>query len=130
MRTAKLRLLIIFASYALSYFLAVYFGYIYAIFTSDSLGGSFIPSDAAQWIVGLPLALIGFVIFLLHTVGGKNVWWWAGISLIPAILFEVFLDPFHIYIPALVGLIAWGLGTLANKTLTKLAPQFMAKMGK
>lgn len=120
MRVTWIRLIAILVAYILTYFLAVYFGYIYSLFTTSSLGGSFISSDAAQWVVGLPLALIFLITFLLHGFGGKLVWWWVIISLIPAILFEFFLDPFHVYIPALVGLIAWGLGTMANKTLIKL----------
>jgi|GEM_PF-1451283 len=128
MSLSTVRTVLIIFSYFFSYFLAVYFGYIYVLFTTESLGGSFIPADAAQWMVGLPLALVALVTFSLHGVSGKRKWWWIIISLTPAILFEVFIDPFHLYIPLLVGLVAWGLGTLANKALRQVAPRFMAKI--
>lgn len=128
MKVIQTRLLLVVTSYILSYFLAWYFGYIYMVFSSSSLGGTFITPSVGQWLVGAPLALIVLITFLLNVIGGKNKWWWIIISLIPAILFEVFLDPFHVYIPALTGLIAWGLGTMAHKVLQKLAPSFMSKI--
>lgn len=71
-----------------------------------------------------------FVTAFLTALGGRRKYWWIGISLIPAILFEVVLDPLHIYFPIILGVIAWGLGTMAHRVLTKLAPSFMAKVHK
>ncbi len=115
-------------SYVLSYIVAPYFAYIYAMFSSDSLGGTFITPAAAEIIVGVPLGLIALLIFLLTGFGGNDRWWWIGVAVIPAVLFEILFDPFHIYFPIILGLIAWGLGYVANKTLWKLAPGIMAKI--
>ncbi len=87
-----------------------------------------IPIAATEWFAGLPLAMIFLIVFSLNFAGGRNKWWWIIIPLLPAILFEIFIDPLHIYIPIILGLIAWGLGTMANKTLRKLAPSYMAKI--
>src|SRR3989344_2306959 len=100
------------ASYILSYLAAPYFAYVYAIFSSSTLGGTYITPAAAETIVGVPLGLIVLLVFLLTAIGGKNRWWWIGVAIAPAVLFELLLDPLHIYIPIILGVIAWGLGYL------------------
>ena len=78
-----------------------------------------------MWMLSL---YIFFIVFLLIGFGSNHKLWWIGIALIPAILFEVLIDPLHIYFPIVLGLIAWGLGYLANKALWKLVPGVMAKI--
>ncbi len=56
------------------------------------------------------------------------MYWRTGIALISAFLFEVLIDPLHIYVPIILGDVAWGLGVLANKALWKIAPGLMTKL--
>ncbi len=123
------RIVAVVLSYLLAYFLAWYIGSIYAFIFPRSLGGGGIISvTAMEWIVGLPLAVIFLSILALNAIGGYKKWWWIVISLLPVILLEIIYDPLHIYFPIILALIAWGLGTLAHKTLQKFAPAFMAKI--
>jgi len=99
-------------------------------FYCDTVGicsGGFFGFDLSilRW---MSVSYIFFIVFLLITFGRGRVHLWIGISLIPAILFEVLIDPLHIYFPIAIGLVAWGLGHLANKALRKLAPEFMARI--
>ena len=129
MTTALVKLFLIALSYVIAVFAAVYFGLLYKYLFPYATGGGFIGAPGTwEWIIGFPLAIVFTLTLLIHIHGGKRVWWWNIIALIPAILFEVTIDPFHIYFPIILGLIAWRLGTLAHKTLTKLAPAFVAKI--
>ena len=125
-----IRLLVVVFSYLVTILSAVYFGMFYDYLAPGSSGGSFIGApNAWNWLIGYPLGLIFLLTLLVHSFGGKHVWWWNILALVPAILFELFLDLSHIYLPLLLGFIAWVLGTLVNKTLWKLAPGVMAKIG-
>ena len=116
-------------SYVFAYYLASFFGIVYGMIFPESLGGgSFISTSATQWLAGLPLAATFFVVLFQGMIGQRNMYWWIGVALIPAILFELLIDPLHIYFPIVLGLIAWGLGIMANKILNKLAPGLMAKI--
>lgn len=116
-------------AYLLAYvFLARYFGSVYASYFPESISSSFVPSAIGAWVIGLPLAVIFTLVFLMHAVGGQRVWLWTIVALVPAILFEILFDILHLYIPIILGLIAWGLGSLAHKALIKLNPSFMAKI--
>jgi len=101
----------------LTYFFGFIFGKIYMLFISAGRGGIFsIPSNVSQYIIGWPLTYI-FLIFLLFTAfGGQNKYWWIGISLIPAALFEIYFDMAHIYFPLIIGLAGWAIGWLILKT--------------
>jgi len=127
MKSVTVQLSLVVVSYVLAYFLGAYFGSIYAFLFPASVTGS-LPDAAANWLIGAPTALVVFIFFFLISVGGKYKYWWMGVFLIPSIWFYVQFDLLHIYFPVLLGLIAWGLGTLANKTLKKLAPSFMARI--
>lgn len=130
MSLLKVRILIVIAAYVLTYVFAQFLGAFYVFLFPNTTGGSFIGAPGViEWILGLPITLIFILTFLIHTFGGKHVWWWNIIALAPAILFEIVLDPLHIYFPIILSLIAWGLGTIANKTLRKHAPLFIAKIG-
>lgn len=124
------RFLLVVFSYAVAILTAAYFGQFYDYLTPESSGGSFIGTpDAWNWLIGYPLGLIFLLTFLMHAQGRKHVWWWNVIALVPAIAFEILFDPLHIYFPIVLGVVAWWLGTMANKALWKLAPGFMAKLG-
>ena len=129
MKLITVRIFLVVFAYALAYFLAWYLGSVYSYLFPRSLGGgSIISVTAMEWIVGYPLAVIFTLTFLLNTLGHIKKWWWVIISLLPVIALELIYDPPHIYFPIILGLIAWGLGTLAHKILQKLAPGFMAKI--
>ena len=123
---AGIRLLLVIVSYVLAYFLGAYLGILYTFLFPASVTGS-LPDAAANWLIGVPTALVVFIFFFLTLAGGKYKYWWIGISLIPAIWFYTMFDLLHIYFPIILGLIAWGLGTMANKMLQKFHPSFMAK---
>src|SRR3990167_2133336 len=123
------RMLLVVFSYLATIFSAVYFGALYNFLTPGFSGGTFIGAQSAwDWLIGYPLGLIFLLTFLLHAQGHKHVWWWVAIATSPAILFELWLDPLHIYFPIALALMGWGLGYLANKALWKLAPGVMAKI--
>ena len=129
MNITTTRFLIVFFSYILSYFLSVYFGTLYGYLFPFTLSGGFIGDQSSlDSLFGLPLAVIFLLTLLMHSQGGKYVWWWIIIALLPAILFEVFLDPFHIYVPLILGLIAWSLGTMAHTFLKKFYPSFIKRI--
>ncbi|MDO8435507.1 MAG: hypothetical protein Q7S89_02385 [bacterium] len=130
MKVVLIWLLTIIAMYVLAYYVALYFGMAYGYLFPRSLGGgSLIPVAATEWIRGISLALIFLIVLSFNLLKGKKKWWWVAIATSPAILFELWLDPLHIYVPIILALIGWGLGTLANKTLLKVVPGVMAKIG-
>ncbi|PIR83996.1 hypothetical protein COU18_01140 [Candidatus Kaiserbacteria bacterium CG10_big_fil_rev_8_21_14_0_10_51_14] len=120
--------MIVLVAYVLTYFLAQYLGALYALLFPEAVSTSFGSAAMVEWTVGLPITLVFLVTFLIHTLNGKHVWWWNIIALLPVILFEVVLDPLHLYVPLVIGALAWWLGKMANKGLWKLAPAFMARM--
>lgn len=129
MKITVVKILSVVVAYAISILLATPFGMLYDLFPATSLSGGFIGAPGTwEWIVGFPLAVIFTLTFLLHAHGARFKWHWNVLALAPVIIFEIGIDPLHIYIPSMLALIAWGLGTLAHKTLTKLAPQFMRRM--
>lgn len=129
MKISTVRLITIIVAYVLAYYVGIFFGMGYGLIFPKSLGGgSLIPLDATQWFRGIPLSLIFFVVFSLNFLGGRNKWWWVSVALVPAILFEVLIDPLHLYVPIILGVIAWWLGTMANKGLQKIVPGFMSKI--
>ncbi len=93
-------------SLVFTYLLSYPIGKFYIIFFPDG-GGSFINGTS---LVGMPLAYILFITFLFTAFGGTKKYWWIGIGLIPAILFEVAFDLRHLYFPVAIGLVAWLVG--------------------
>lgn len=115
------------AAIILAYYLAESFRAIYCI-TMGTCTGGFFGFDLGVLRWG-SFGYIFFISLLLTSIGARMKYWWIGVALIPAALFEILIDPLHIYIPVILGLIACGLGTMVNKALWKLAPRFMAKIG-
>lgn len=110
--------------------IAYYFARPMQDFYCDNIGtcsGGFFGFDLGIliWTV-LVYASTGIV--LLVTFGGRHKYWWIALVLVPAFLLQVTVDIYHIFLLLIWSSIAWLLGTLLNKTLTKLAPQFMAKI--
>ena len=66
-------------------------------------------------LLGLPLSYIFFLFLLFTAFGGNKKYWWLGILLIPAAVFELYFDLEHIYFPILLGLLGWVLGWLLTK---------------
>lgn len=99
----------------LSYFLSPYIGRMYdSIFPSTP--GGYIDFSS---LIGLPLAYIFFLTLLFTAFGGTKKYWWIGIGLIPAVLFEVYFDLQHLYFPIVIGLASWLLGRGLNLLLAK-----------
>ncbi len=127
----KIRIVSIFVSTVFAYCFAQLLGALYAYFFPSAVGGSFIGAPGAiEWVVGVPLTLIFIFTLLIHAIGGKDIWWWNVIVLLPVILFEVAFDPLRIFFPLILALIAYGLGVAFNQFFTKISPAFMAKIGR
>ena len=87
--------------------------YLAASFTGNTYQKLF--KDYGSWIdvsslIGLPLAYIFFLILLFTAFGGAKKYWWIGVGLIPAVLFEVYFDLQHLYFPIAIGLVGWLVG--------------------
>jgi hypothetical protein len=123
------RILGIALAYIAAAVVSTYFGVLYDFLFPYATGGSFIgDSDTLNWIIGFAPAVVFLLTFLLHLQGGKHIWAWNIVALVPVILFAALLDPQHIYFPLILGFIGWGFGTVAHNTLAKFAPKFLAKI--
>ena len=67
-------------------------------------------------LIGLPLIYIFSVALLFTAFGGAKKYWWIGILLIPAAIFEIYFYFKHIYFPILLGIGGWTLGYVALKS--------------
>ena len=93
------------------------------------IGGSFLGDTLEYYIFGLPM-IVGFLLALFfQALGGKSKYVWLGITLIPIILFEVQLAPILVIYSIILIAVALGLGYFMSRTLWKLAPGVMAKIG-
>ena len=113
------KILLFLASLILSVLLAVFVGKLY-FYLFPQLGSFLsIPANAGEFIVGIFLAYIFSLTLLFTAFGGTKKYWWIGIGLIPAVLFEVYFDLQHLYFPIAIGLIGWlvgrGLALLVEK---------------
>lgn len=75
-------------------------------------GGTWIDVSA---IFGLFSGFVFLLPCLFTAFGGKWKYWWIGVLLIPATVFEVYFDFAHIYFPILLGLVGWGIGWMVAK---------------
>ena len=99
-------------SIVISYFFAIPLGGWYLNLIEDN--GSFID---ARFFAGFPLAYIFSLTLLLVVFGGKHKYWWLGLLLIPAIIFELYFDSAHFYFPLVLGLLGWLVGVGVFKVL-------------
>ena len=99
----------------LSYFTAEYFGGWYDLFSpqNDSLFGA--PKEITNVVVGIPFAYVFFVTFLFALLGFGNRKKWLAWLLLPALLLWISADRYFIYLPAILGLIAFGLAFFVRK---------------
>ena len=80
-------------------------------------GSTFVQLDA---LAGFPLSYIFFLTLLFTAFGGDKKYWWMGILLIPAVIFELYFDLSHIYFPIILGLTGWLIGFLFAKILNRM----------
>lgn len=115
-------ILLIVVALVAAFILSVFFGATYSYLFKSVGGGLFsMSSSASNQIIGLPIAYIFFVGLLFTAFGGSKKYWWIGILLLPAILFELYFDLIHIYFPIAVGLVGWGLGLGVEKGLKMIS---------
>lgn len=96
-----------------TYFFASFFGDKY----QNIFGGS--TWVDVRGVLGLPLAFIFFLTFLFTSFGSGKKYWWIGILLIPAFVFELYFDVKHIYLPISLCLVGWLLGLCVNLVTKK-----------
>lgn len=116
------KIVLIFITLGVAHYTAFYFGIIYDFFFPKNVGGNglfSIPHEAGLYLIGLPLSYIFFLSLLFTAFGGSKKYWWMGVLLIPAAVFELYFDLAHIYFPILLGLAGWLLGLLALKFSTQ-----------
>lgn len=129
MKATLLKVTVIVSSYLVAVYTAVYWGEIYGyLFPAASSGGLIGDPDTLNWIRGYSLAVIPLLTTLIHLIGGKHVWRWNIIALLPVLLFEIMFDPLHIYFPLLIGASAWGVGTAVNKLMQQYVPTLLTKI--
>lgn len=104
--------ILLFLTLVLSYFLSEKFGKLYEEIIG--LSGSFIDTTA---LIGSPLAYIFFISLLFKAFMKDAKYWWIGILLIPAAIFELYFDAAHIYFPIILGLIGWVIGLAISKLI-------------
>lgn len=98
------------------------FGKIYHLSLNIKQGfSSFIVSESVNYyVIGFFLAYLLFLTLLFTAFGDSKKYWWIGVLLIPAALFEIYFDLEHIYIPIIIGLIGWVIGFGISKLTKKL----------
>jgi len=107
-------MLIVLFSVSFSYLTFPFLGNIYISFFHPA--GSWL--DFSQ-LAGLSMAYlfaIGFLTPIL--IAGASKWVYILLA-IPAVVFEIVSDPFHIYFPFVFGFIGLGLGLLARRLYTR-----------
>ncbi|HEY4515744.1 MAG TPA: hypothetical protein VJH67_00975 [Candidatus Paceibacterota bacterium] len=104
----------------LSYFTSEYFGKLYDYF-SPLYDSSFfpIPKEGLITITGVPFAYVFFLILLFKLFAWGNKKKWIGWLLVPPLLFFGSGDIKHIYLPIILGLIAFYLGKLLQRLFIK-----------
>lgn len=105
----------------LSYFTASYFGRVYDKF-SPLHDGSWIglSNEALAFIVGLPFAYTFFTILFFQLFGFGNKKKWTLWLLLPPFIFFGSGDLIHIYLPIIIGLIAFAIAKLVHFIISKL----------
>lgn len=103
------------------YFSGYLYDPIYSLIYAKSDGGFFaIYVQAAKFLAILIIAFIFSLLLIFTALGDSKKYWWIGVLLIPAVLFELYFDLEHIYIPIVVGLIGWVIGFGISKLTKKL----------
>lgn len=79
-------------------------------------------------LIWMALIYVFLAPIFLAALGGKQKKWWIVGSIAPVLIFQVIIDVYHLYLPIIFALVAYGVGTLAHKALTKYAPGFISKI--
>ncbi|OGE83203.1 MAG: hypothetical protein A3B10_00900 [Candidatus Doudnabacteria bacterium RIFCSPLOWO2_01_FULL_44_21] len=109
--------IIVFFTFLISYF---WFQSIYSFVFNDVPDGFFEAYEAfSAFIVVFIYVFVLFTSLFFTAFGDQNKYWWMGILLIPAALFELYFDWQHIYIPIILGLIGWMIGYGISKLMNK-----------
>ena len=104
----------------LSYFTAEYFCSWYDYFVpqyDNSLLS--LSREGIFTLVGIPFAYIFFLIIVFQLFGSNNKNKWILALLIPPTLLWLSIDPNHIYLPLILGFIAFGFSQLINILISK-----------
>ena len=108
----------------LSKITASFFGSVYHQFVPLNDGSLLgLGNEALEFIAGFPFAYIFFTILLLKVFAEGNKKKWTGWLVAPAALFFAMGDLKYIYLPIILGAIAWGLAKLVQKILVKIKLQ-------
>lgn len=115
----------------LSYLTAEYFGNWYDNF-SPQYGSSFwgISRDASIEFTGSIVAYVFFTVFVYGLSGFKQNRIWISALLVPALILWFYADRYHIYLPIILGLIAFAIAKIINLIISKLrktTPQVVEK---
>jgi len=102
----------------LTYFFSGYFyNQIYSLVYGSASSLFIIYAGIAKLLAVFVLSYIFFVLLVFAGFGDKKKYWWIGILVIPVVIFELYFDWAHIYIPIVVGIVGWGVGFLVSKAL-------------
>lgn len=103
---------------ALSLATATYFGTWYDQF-SPQYGGWITDKADAIYFAGMFFSYVFFLPFIFQIFASGNKIKWILILLIPPTLLWILADIQHIYLPVILGLIAFGLGKIINLMVAK-----------
>ena len=110
-------ILLLIVTLVISYFSAGYFGFWYDRFSPQYDNTLGVGKALLESLVGVPFAYVFFTILLFKLFGLGNRNKWIGWLLIPPLLFFASGDIQHIYLPIILGLIAFGLAWVIRKIL-------------
>jgi len=111
-------IVLLITSLVLVYLFSGYSVKIYKFFYPFSGGAGISVWDLTPIFV-LPLEYIFFISFIFTAFGDLKKYWWIGILLIPAAIFELYFDLAHIYIPIIIGLVGWAIGFILSKIIVR-----------
>lgn len=111
-----------------AYYLSVFTGSLYCNRVGNCSAG--IASVDFTAVMGLLLGYFLFVPIFLALFGAKGKNWWIAVLTLPIFTWTIYMDIRLMQLMPLVlsAVAGFLLGTIAHKTLQKLAPAFMAKI--
>ena len=115
MKNIGILILALILTFLTAYFFGLIFHKVYPI--PPGFDSFIAPSSLSRFFDGFISAYAFFIFILFIIFGDVKKYWWIGIALLPAVLFEVVFDLRHIYFPIVIGLTGWLLaqGVLAVK---------------
>lgn len=112
---------LVLVSLVLGFFGAPVFGYLYNNFLQAGFGGGFFgTASSLEFIVGMPISFVFFLVVFFLWFGDQSKYWWAGIGVLGLLALAFYLDPQNIVFPTLTVLIGAGLGWGAKRVYTSL----------